>query len=89
MIDAIDIAMIFAILKARLSSKSVPGFEKKCKEIQIKGRKLKNIWKKVETKKSQKDLWIAWIEKSQVIAKAKRKVYHKLKEKEYALFESM
>lgn len=32
-INATDIAMTLAIPKARLSLKSVPGFDKECKEI--------------------------------------------------------
>lgn len=33
LISAMDIAMTFAISKARLSSRSVPGFHEECKEI--------------------------------------------------------
>ena len=52
LINAIDITMTFAIHKARLLPKSVPGFDENCKEIQMKRRKLKKIWKKEETEES-------------------------------------
>lgn len=41
LISAINIAMTLAILKAKLSLKSVPEYDKECKKIQIKARKLK------------------------------------------------
>ena len=55
LINAIDIAMTLAIPKARLSPKSVPGFDEECKEIQIKARRLKKIWKREKTEESWKD----------------------------------
>lgn len=42
-INAIDTKMTFAILKVKLSLKSVPKFDKKCKKIQMKARRLKKI----------------------------------------------
>ncbi len=43
LVSVINTAMILAIPKAKLSSKSVSGFDEGCKEIQIKARRLKNI----------------------------------------------
>lgn len=48
LISAIDTTMILAIPKTRLSPKSVPEFDKECKEMQMKARKLKKIWKQEE-----------------------------------------
>ena len=59
LINAIDIAMTLAIPKARLSPKSVPRFDEECKEIQMKARRLKKIWKKEETEKSWENFRIA------------------------------
>ena len=52
LINAIDIAITLAILKARFSPKLIPRFDKKYKEIQMKARRLKKIWKKEETEES-------------------------------------
>ncbi len=43
LIGAIETAIARAILKARLSPKSVPGFDEECKETQMKARRLKKI----------------------------------------------
>ena len=43
LISNIKTVMTLAILKARLSPKSVPGFDEGCKEIQMEGRSLKKI----------------------------------------------
>ena len=52
LISDIDTTMTLAISKARLSPKSVTEFDEECKEIQMKARKLKKIWKKEKTEKS-------------------------------------
>lgn len=59
LINAIDTAMALAIPKVRLSPRSVPGFDKECKEIQMKARRLKKIWKKEETEESWEDFRLA------------------------------
>ena len=89
LISAIDTAMTLAIPKARLSPKSVPGFDEECKEIQMKARRLKKIWKKEETDESWEDFRLARAEKGRVIAKAKRKAYRKSREEACASPESM
>ena len=89
LINAIDIAMTLAIPKARLSPKSVPGFDEECKEMQMKARRLKKIWKKEGTEESWEDFRIARAEKGRVIAKAKRKAYRKSREEACASPESM
>ena len=52
LINAIDMAMTLVIPKARLSPKSVPGFDEECKKMQMKARRLKKIWKKEGTKEN-------------------------------------
>lgn len=81
--------MALAISKARLSPKSVPGFDEECKEIQMKARKLKKIWKKEETEENWENFWLAQAEKGRVIAKAKRRAYCKSREEACASPESM
>ena len=76
-INAIDMAMTLAILKARLSPKSIPGFDEECKKMQMKARRLKNIWKKERTEDSWEDFRISWAKKGKVITKAKKKIYCK------------
>ncbi len=46
LIGAIETAIAQAIPKARLLPKSVPRFDEECKEIQMKAKRLKKIWKK-------------------------------------------
>ena len=58
-INTIDIAITLIYPKVRLSPKSVPKFDEECKEMKIKIRRLKKIWKKKEIKESWKDFWIA------------------------------
>ena len=89
LINAINIAMTLAIPKARLSSKSVPGFDEECREIQMKARRLKKIWKKEEIEESWEDFRLARAEKGRIIAKAKRKAYRKSREEACASPESM
>lgn len=89
LINAIDIAMTLAIPSARLSPKSVPRSDEECKEIQMKARRLKKIWKKEETEKSWENFRIAGAKKRRMIAKAKRKAYCKSKEEACASSESM
>lgn len=43
LINTINIAIILTISKARLSLKSVSRFDKECKKIQIKAKKLKKF----------------------------------------------
>lgn len=74
LINVIDIAMTFAIPKARLSPKLVPRFDKECKKIQMKAKRLKKIWKKEETEESWEDFRITRVKKRRVIAKAKKNV---------------
>ncbi len=52
LISAINTAMNLAIFKARLSPKSVLGFDGGCKEIKIKAKRLKKIRKKEKTEES-------------------------------------
>ena len=59
LINVINIAMTLAIPKARLSPKSVPGFDEECKEMQMKARRLKKTWKKERTEESWEDFQIA------------------------------
>ena len=73
LINAINIAMTFAIPKVRLSPKSIPGFDEECKMIQIKANKLKRIWKKEKIEGSWEDFRLARAEKERIITKAKRK----------------
>ena len=79
-ISAINTAIDFAIPKANISSKSVLGFDEKCKKVQIKARRLKKIWKKKETVESWENFRLAWAKKGWVIAKAKKAAYRKSKE---------
>ncbi len=81
LIVAFETEIAMAILKARLSPKSVTGFDEKCKETQMKARRLKKIWKRETTVESWKEFWLAWAKKRWVIAKAKKKVYQNLREK--------
>ena len=80
LIGAIETAIAQAIPKARLSPKSVPGFDEECKETQMKARRLKKIWKKEGTIESWEEFRLARAEKGRVIAKAKRKVCWKSRE---------
>ena len=89
LINAIDIAIILAISKARLCPKSVPGFDEECKKIQIKAKRLKKIWKKEKTEESWKNFQLAQAEKRRIIAKAKKKAYCKSREEAFASPESM
>ncbi len=89
LISAIETAIALAIPKARLSPKSVPGFDKECKETQMKAGRLKKIWKKEGTIESWKEFRLARAEKSRVIANAKRKVYRKSREEACASPNSM
>ena len=52
LIGAIETAIALPIPKARLSPKSVLGFDEKCKETQMKARRLKKIWKRERTVES-------------------------------------
>lgn len=55
LINVIDIAMTLAILKARLSPKSIPKFDEKYKKMQMKARtELKKFGKKKKYKKAGK-----------------------------------
>ena len=56
LVNAIDKAIDASTPRARLCLSSVPRFDKKCKDAQIKIRRLKKIWKKEGTEKSWKDL---------------------------------
>ena len=89
LIGAIETAIAQAIPKARLSPKSVPGFDEECKEMQMKARRLKKIWKKEGTVESWEEFRLARAEKGRVIAKAKRKVYRKSREEACASPDSM
>lgn len=57
--------------------------------MQMKARRLQNIWKKEETEESWEDFRIARAEKGRVIATAKRKAYRKSREEACASPESM
>lgn len=46
LVEAIEIAMDAFIPKARLCPRSVPGFDKDCKDAQMRARRLKKIWEK-------------------------------------------
>ena len=59
LISAINTAMNLAISKAKVSPKSVPGFDEKCKEVQMKARRLKKIWKREETEESWENFRLA------------------------------
>lgn len=50
-INTINIIMTLAIFIARLSLKLRLGFNKKCKKIQIKAKRLKKIWEKRRMKR--------------------------------------
>lgn len=89
LIHGIDTVITLAIPKAKLSPKSISKFDKECEEIQIKEKKLKKIRKKKKTEKSQEDFRTAQAEKSQVIAKAKRKTYYKSRKKACAFSKNM
>ena len=89
LIGAIERAIALAIPKAKQSPKSVPGFDEKCKETQMKARRLKKIWKKEGTVESWEEFRLARAEKGRVIAKAKRKVYRKSREEACASPDSM
>ena len=77
LISAIGTAIALAIPKARLLTKSVSGFDEKCKETQMKATRLKKIWKWERTVESWDEFLLARAEKGRVIAKAKKKVYQK------------
>ncbi len=89
LIGDIDTAMTLAILKARLSSKSVSGFYEECKKIQMKARRLKKIWKKEKTEESWEEFGLTRAENGHVIAKAKKKAYRKSREEAFDSPESM
>ncbi len=89
LIGAIETAIALAILKARISPKSVPEFDEKCKETQMKARRQKKIWKKERTVESWKEFQLAQAEKGRDIAKAKKKVYRKSREEACASPDSM
>lgn len=46
LVKAIDIAIDASILKAKLYTRSILGFDKDCKNAYIRAKKLKKIWKK-------------------------------------------
>ena len=46
LVNAIDKAIDASTPRARLCLRSVPGFDKKCKDAQMKAKRLKKIWKK-------------------------------------------
>ncbi len=52
LVKAIDTEMDISIPKAKLCPKSIPGFDEKCKDAQMRARRLKKIWKKEGTKES-------------------------------------
>ncbi len=80
----LDTAMTLVILQARLSPKSVSGFDVECKEIQMKARRLNKIWKKEKTEESWEDFRLARAQKRRVIAKAKKKEYRKSRKEAFA-----
>lgn len=67
LIDIIETVIAKAIPKAKLSPKSVLGFDKECKEKQIKVKRLKKIWKREWTIESWEKFWLARAEKERVI----------------------
>ncbi len=89
LINAIDTSITLAIPKAMLSLKSVPGFNGECKEIQMKARRPKKIWKEEKTEESWEDFRLARTEKRRVIAKAKKKAYRKSKKEAYTSLEGI
>ncbi len=89
LISVVDTAITFAILKASLFPKSVERFDEGCKEIQMKTRRLKKIWKKEKTEKSWEYFRLAQAEKRRVIAKAKKKAYRKSKKETFASLEDI
>lgn len=89
LISAINTAMNLAIPKAKVSPKSIPEFDEKCKEVQIKARRLKQIWKREETEESWESFRLAWVEKQRVISKAKKAIYCKSREEACASLENM
>lgn len=62
-------------LRAKLCLRSILGFDKECKDTQMKARKLKKIWNKEGIEESQEDFRLAQAKKGQVIAKIKKKAY--------------
>ena len=52
LINTINTTINLAIPKAKVSPKLVPGFDEKCKKVQMKARRLKKIWKKEEIEES-------------------------------------
>ncbi len=52
LIKAIDIAIDASIFKVKLCPKSILRFDKNCKNVQIKARRLKKVWKKERTEDS-------------------------------------
>ena len=52
LISTINTAMDLAIPRANVSLKSVPGFDEKCKKVQMKAKRLKKIWKRKGTEES-------------------------------------
>lgn len=89
LISTINIAMNFAIPRANISLKSVPRFDEKCKEVQMKARRLKKIWKREETEESWENFRLAEAEKRRVIVKAKKAAYRKSREEACASPEDM
>lgn len=73
LVEAIDIAMDAYIPKARLCPRSVPAFDKDCKDAQMRARRPKKIWKKEGTEETWEAFRLARGEKGRVIAKVKKK----------------
>ena len=76
LVKAIDIAMDASIPKSKLCARFILGFDKDCKDAQIRVRKLKKIWKKESKEDSWEAFRLAWAEKGRVIAKVKKRTYH-------------
>lgn len=51
-VKAIDIAIDASIFKAKLCTRSIPGFDKDFKDAQMRIKKLKKIWKEKGTEDS-------------------------------------
>lgn len=88
-ISAINTIIDFAIPKAKVFLKSVPRLDKKCKNVQMKAKRLKKIQKREKTEQNQENFGLAQAENRQVIAKAKKVVYHKSRKEICAFFKDI
>lgn len=59
----------------KISHRSKPGFDQKCKEAQVKARRLREIFNRTGTEEAWEDYKIACSEAGYIIRKASRKAY--------------